>query len=51
MGIFEIATVLAGLAVQFGYLNHRYLYAPPTIGAGAMHFCTPVFVGRPIGNL
>ena len=32
MSLFETAAVLVGLAALFGYLNHRYLHAPPTIG-------------------
>ena len=32
LSIFEIAAALVGLSALFGYLNHRYLRAPPTIG-------------------
>ena len=32
MSLFEIAAALVGLSALFGYLNHRYLGTPPTIG-------------------
>ena len=32
VSFFEIAAILVGLSALFGYLNHRYLKAPPTIG-------------------
>ena len=32
MSIFAIASILVGLSALFGYLNHRYLHLPHTIG-------------------
>ena len=32
MSIFAIASILVGLSAFFGYLNHRYLHLPHTIG-------------------
>ena len=32
MSLFEIGAVLIGLSAVFGYINHRYLRAPHTIG-------------------
>lgn len=32
MGIFTISAILVGLSALFGYLNHRYLKLPHTIG-------------------
>ena len=32
MSIFEIGAFLIGLSALFGYINYRYLRAPPTIG-------------------
>ena len=32
MSLFEIGAVLIGLSALFGYINHRYLRAPHTIG-------------------
>ena len=32
MSLYDIAAILIGLAAVFGYLNHRYLRLPHTIG-------------------
>ena len=32
MSLFEIGAFLIGLSALFGYINHRYLRAPHTIG-------------------
>ena len=32
MNIFDIAAVLIGLSALFGYINHRFLHLPHTIG-------------------
>ena len=32
MSLFEIGAVMVGLTALFGYINHRYLHAPHTIG-------------------
>ena len=32
MSLFEIGAVLIALSALFGYLNHRYLRAPHTVG-------------------
>ena len=32
MSLFEIGAFLIGLSALFGYINHRYLHAPHTIG-------------------
>ena len=38
MSIFAIASILVGLSAFFGYLNHRYLHLPHTIGLVAVSY-------------
>jgi CPA1 family monovalent cation:H+ antiporter len=39
MSLFDIASLLVGLAAVFAYLNHRWLHLPPAIGLMLIALC------------
>ena len=39
MSIFTIGAILVGLSALFGYINHRFLHLPHTIGLVVIALC------------
>ena len=44
MSIFSIAAILVGLSALFGYINHRILHLPHTIGLVVIALCASLSI-------